>query len=152
MKSIVDQTEKLLIEAEIVYWTLKVIDGKFETLLDLAGKGRKQTYDRLDRLRDGSWWTRLFDEGNIGIAKQERNLQLFNRFQPMITTNLNKVASLINQIGTFKNLLHHLQETGSSFQYLSTLSINEQQHRLKESLNSLTQSKLKLTEKHKEQK
>jgi hypothetical protein len=152
MESTVDQAEKLLEKAESVHLFLRLIDRKLETLYYLAGQGKKKSQDRLDRLEYGSLWTRLFAEGNIGIAKHERDLLLLNVFQLLITTNLNEVTSLISQLTGFKEVMDDLQETSSSFQYSFSFPIEKQKRLLEESLNSLTQLKQKLIEKQQEHK
>ena len=87
----------------------------------LAGRGRK----------NGSLWTRLFDQENIGVVKHERNLQLLEQFSLLTKNTWSQVGRLIHQLTSFKSLIDDLQETNSSLEYSSSFSIEEQKHRLR---------------------
>ena len=144
-RAIASSLGQLQIEAEDVHRILDLIDRRLETLANLASQMNKRTRHRGDQLENESLWTRLVVEGNIDVGKQQRNLRLLDRFQPMIKKTSNQLGHLIAQLTSFK-------ETTSSLQDSSFLSIDEQQHQLKDSLNSLTELKRKWINKQKEQK
>ena len=149
MTSTVGQTNHLLEKAERFYWTLRVIEGKLETLNDLQAKARTRTEDRLDRLEDEPSWMYLFEEENIGVERSKKNLQLLDRLQPMISNNLDQVGDLINELTRFKARVGNLQKTASSLAYSPSFSIEEQKRRLKQSIQDLTLFKQRLINKQK---
>ena len=69
----------------------------------------------------------------------------------MIKTNLNQVRRLIHQLTSFKAGTDDLQDSGSSLRYSSSsFFIEEQKHRLKQSLDGLTKLKKSLNKKQEE--
>ena len=140
-----DQTDRVLNKAEDVDQILLLFDGKLETLFNLAGRTKWTFFAPIYQYLFRSVWTQLFRRGNMNVVKQERNLQLLDQFPAMIKTNLSKLRRLINQLTSFK------AEMDPSLRYSSSFSIEEQKHRLKQSLDGLTELKQSLNKKQKEQ-
>ena len=150
VKSTVDHTGHLLIKAKEVDNIFRHIDHKLETFSDLAGRSRMTFLAGFQQLLKGSLWTCLLDRGNIDLVKHQRYLQSLDRLQPMIRDTLLQVGTLINRLTSFKAEVGDLQSTASSLESSSSFSIEEQKHRLKQSLDGLTRLKQSFDKKQEE--
>ena len=134
-RTLVSSIVQVLIDAEDFEQILLFIGGRLETLSDLAGRREWTSLVPFDQSPIGSRWIRLFNEGNIDVDRQERNLQFLDRFPSMIKNTSNQLEHLIKQFKSFK-------ETSSSLPDSSSFSsIDEEKHRLKESMDSLAEMK-----------
>jgi hypothetical protein len=78
--SISRQIDTILITAQQASLSLESIKNKFETIQELNFKGKYISQTRIDELNHGSFWSRLFDEGKLGVVKHERNLKVLGGF------------------------------------------------------------------------
>lgn len=147
MVSIVEQTDRILYKAQQAHMSLESIKDKLETIQALNFKGKHISEKRIDQLKHGSFWSRLFDEGTLGIAKHERNLKVLDGFINFVTTASNNVNDVIIKLKIFRSDAEELKKTSAQLEILPDISVNKHSQLLEAALKRLTKSKEKFEEK-----
>ncbi|UJR11370.1 hypothetical protein I4U23_015550 [Adineta vaga] len=135
------EIDKILEQAQQAHMSLKSTENKLETIQQINAKGKSISEKRVNELQYGSWWSRLFDEGQLGIVKHQRNIKTLGDFSDFITKTLNNIGEIIIKLRTFKHDATHLKETIAIIDEFPVKSIGEHAALLELALEQLTQSK-----------
>ena len=141
------QIDQILFKAQEASTSLHRINDKLDTIQETTFKGKYMSQTRIDQLQNGSFWSRLFDEGEIGLVKQQRNLRILDQFSDFVSIASKNVNDFIIKLKMFKADAEDLKETTSSLEVLPHSSINKHTQLLEAALKRLTQSKQKFEEK-----
>ena len=139
--SVTEQIDKILINAQQASMSLESIKNKLETIQELNFKGKYLAQTRIDDLQNGSLWSRLFDEGQRGIVRNQRNLQTLDGSIDFVTLASNNVNDVILKLKGFKVDAVGLQHTASLLEELPHMSVKKHVQLLQAALKRLTESK-----------
>lgn len=141
--SIAKQTDKILEKAQKAHESLESIKVKLEIIQELNFKGKRMSQKRIDELKYGSFWRRLFNQGKLSIVKHEGNLKTLDGLINFVTVASNNVNDIIIKLKHFKADTEDLKQTGVLLETLPHISINRHAQLLRAALKRLSDSKEK---------
>lgn len=147
MASITAQTDKILMQAQQTHKALESIKVKLETIQEINFKGKHISQKRINELKHGSFWSRIFDEGDLGIIKSEQNLKILDGLINFVGVASNNVNDVIIKLKLFKGDAEDLKQTAVQLETLPHISITKHAQFLASALTRLTDLKEKFEDK-----
>jgi hypothetical protein len=140
MTSMNKEIDDVLTAAQEAHLSLNRIIEKLKTIQEINFKGKKIDQVRLDELQHGTIWSRLFDEGELGIKKYQRNLNTLDEFVRFINSASNNIGSIIIKLKLFKGDATNLKRMTAILNEVPVKSINEHAELLQSALDRLTEA------------
>jgi hypothetical protein len=140
MTSMNEEVDEVLTTTQEAHLSLNRIIEKLKTIQEINFKGRKIDQVRLDELKHGSFLSRLFDEGELGIKKYQSNLNTLDEFVSFINSASNNIGDMIIKLKLFKGDATNLKRMTITLNEVTVKFISEHAELLQSALDRLTQA------------
>lgn len=141
------QADSTLKKAQHAHETLLLMRTKLETIQELSFKGKFIIQEKMDELEHRSFWSRLFNHGEIDIAKNKRNLEILEDFSNFIDKAANSTAKLVMKLKKFRSYAVDLKSIIVLHEQLPSIPITRQKELLHAAVKQLIKSKQQLSNK-----